>query len=111
MADKASGGDGIAGLAAATTAGNAAVVPSIVAAANPVYAPAAQSATVLIASSVVVTSILCPLITALWARRILKQPSGANQVGDSTADAEGPSSIPDVISSRNRATAAQRDGN
>ncbi|MER5439488.1 2-keto-3-deoxygluconate permease [Streptomyces sp. NPDC002790] len=84
LADKATGGDGIAGLAAATTAGNAAVVPSIVASANPVYAPAAQSATVLIASSVVVTSILCPLITALWARRVQKQPA------DSDSDAPPP---------------------
>src|ERR1700760_253504 len=53
IADKLTGGDGIAGLAAATTAGNAAVVPSIVAQANPVYAPAAESATVLVASSIV----------------------------------------------------------
>jgi 2-keto-3-deoxygluconate permease len=79
LADKLTGGDGIAGLAAATTAGNAAVVPTIVAQANPVYAPAAESATVLIASSVVVTAILCPLITVMWARLVLKQPAGGNR--------------------------------
>src|SRR6185312_15526790 len=79
LADKLTGGDGIAGLAAATTAGNAAVVPTIVAQANPVYAPAAQSATVLIASSVVVTAILCPTITVLWARVVLKQPAGGSR--------------------------------
>ena len=79
LADKLTGGDGIAGLAAATTAGNAAVVPTIVAQANPVYAPAAQSATVLIAASVVVTAILCPIITVLWARLVLKQPAGGSR--------------------------------
>jgi 2-keto-3-deoxygluconate permease len=111
LADKASGGDGVAGLAAATTAGNAAVVPSIVAAANPVYAPAAQSATVLIASSVVVTSILCPLITALWARRILKQSSGTDQAGDPVADDEGRPSAPQHTARGNGLTAAPYDAN
>jgi 2-keto-3-deoxygluconate permease len=79
LADKLTGGDGIAGLAAATTAGNAAVTPTIVAQVNPVYAPAAQSATVLVAASVVVTAILCPLITVAWARLVLKQPAGGNR--------------------------------
>ncbi|MEU4986705.1 2-keto-3-deoxygluconate permease [Streptomyces sp. NPDC021969] len=111
LADRASGGDGIAGLAAATTAGNAAVVPSIVAAANPVYAPAAQSATVLIASSVVVTSILCPLITALWARRVLKQPSAAGAVGDPTADGDRASSAPHPVPGGSPAAAARHDDN
>jgi 2-keto-3-deoxygluconate permease len=78
-ADKLTGGDGIAGLAAATTAGNAAVVPMIVAQANPAYAPAAQSATVLVAASVVVTAILCPLVTVFWARVVLKQPAGGSR--------------------------------
>ncbi|MET9911049.1 2-keto-3-deoxygluconate permease [Streptomyces sp. NPDC006476] len=110
LADKASGGDGIAGLAAATTAGNAAVVPSIVAAANPVYAPAAEYATVLVASSVVVTSILCPLITVFWARRILKQPSAADGLGDATADGDGPSSAPHHVPGGSREAAAQHDG-
>ncbi|MET7325525.1 2-keto-3-deoxygluconate permease [Streptomyces sp. NPDC005549] len=109
LADKASGGDGIAGLAAATTAGNAAVVPSIVAAANPVYAPAAQSATVLIASSVVVTSILCPLITALWARRVLKQPSGSGQTGAPAADDGTPSPAPQHLPGGHPAAVAPRD--
>jgi 2-keto-3-deoxygluconate permease len=84
LADKLTGGDGIAGLAAATTAGNAAVVPTIVAQANPVYAPAAESATVLVASSVVVTAILCPIITVLWARLVLKQPAGGSREAEAT---------------------------
>ena len=85
-------------------------VPSIVAAANPVYAPAAEYATVLVASSVVVTSILCPLITVFWARRILKQPAAVDGHGDATADGDGPSSAPHHVPSGNREAAAQHDG-
>ena len=70
LADKLTGGNGIAGIAAASTAGNAAAVPAIVASANPAYAPAAASATVLVAASVVVTAMLTPLVTAWWASRV-----------------------------------------
>ena len=70
VADKLTGGNGVAGLAAASTAGNAAAVPAIVAAANPVYKPAADSGTILVATSVVVTAILVPIVTAWWARRV-----------------------------------------
>ncbi len=87
-ADKLSGGDGIAGLAAATTAGNAAVVPVIVAQANPAYVPAAQSATVLVAASVVVTAILCPVVTVLWARVVLKQPAGGSREAEAAFAAD-----------------------
>ena len=68
--DRLTGGNGTAGLAAASTAGNAAAVPAIVAAANPAYKPAAASATVLVATSVVVTAILVPIVTAWWYRRM-----------------------------------------
>ena len=70
VVDRLTGGNGVAGLAAASTAGNAAAVPAIVAAANPVYKPAAASATVLVATSVVVTAILVPIVTAWWYRRV-----------------------------------------
>lgn len=70
FADKLTGGSGLAGLAAATTAGNAATVPMLVAAANPAYLPAAGPATVLVAASVVVTAIGCPLIVAWYAKRL-----------------------------------------
>lgn len=69
FADRLTGGTGVAGVAAASTAGNAAAVPAIVAAANPVYSDAAASATVLVAAAVVVTAILVPLATAWTARR------------------------------------------
>jgi 2-keto-3-deoxygluconate permease len=70
LADKLTGGTGVAGIAAATTAGNAAAVPAIVASANPAYQHAAAQATVLVAASVVVTSLLVPFATAWWAGRV-----------------------------------------
>jgi len=70
VADRLTGGNGTAGLSAASTAGNAAAVPAIVAAANPAYKPAAATATVLVATSVVVTAILVPVVTAWWYRRM-----------------------------------------
>lgn len=73
LADRLTGGTGVAGVAAASTAGNAAAVPAIVAAANPAYAAAAAPATVLVAACVVVTAILTPLITA-WVARTFGRP-------------------------------------
>jgi len=69
FADRLTGGDGTAGVAAASTAGNAAAVPTLVAAANPSYAPAAASATVLVAASVIISSLLTPPLTAFWKSR------------------------------------------
>ncbi|WP_419898055.1 2-keto-3-deoxygluconate permease [Roseomonas sp. USHLN139] len=69
LADRAIGGTGVAGVAAASTAGNAAAVPAIVAAANPIYAEAAAHATILVAAAVIVTTVLVPPLTAWTARR------------------------------------------
>jgi 2-keto-3-deoxygluconate permease len=81
--DRLTGGNGIAGVAAASTAGNAAAVPAIVAAANPAYANAAKSATVLVSASVVVTAMLVPILTALLVRRHGTQlPQGEDQETD-----------------------------
>ena len=62
------GGRGVAGNAAASTADNAAALPAIVAAANPAYKAAAGPATILVAASVLVTSVLVPFGTAFMAR-------------------------------------------
>jgi 2-keto-3-deoxygluconate permease len=70
FADRITGGNGVAGVAAASTAGNAAAVPAIVAAANPAYADAARPATILVAACVVVTAILVPIVTA-WTARVV----------------------------------------
>ena len=70
IVDRLNGGNGTAGIAAATTAGNAAAVPALVAAANPAYKAAAAPATVLVAACVIVTSLTVPVLTAWWARRV-----------------------------------------
>jgi 2-keto-3-deoxygluconate permease len=83
IADRLTGGNGVAGLAAASTAGNAAAVPAIVAAANPAYAASAGPATILIAACVVVTAILTPLVTA-WAARMVGRDEEEALVDEST---------------------------
>ena len=78
FADRLAGGNGVAGVAAASTAGNAATVPVIIAASNPVYAEAAKSATIIVAACVVVTAILVPLVTAWVAKRVNTPPSAGD---------------------------------
>jgi 2-keto-3-deoxygluconate permease len=97
VVDRLTGGNGTAGLSAASTAGNAAAVPAIVAAANPAYRQAAAPATLLVATSVVVTAICVPFVTAWWARRTGHaavgpagegaRPAGAGAAGGSPAAA------------------------
>jgi len=62
------GGDGTAGVAASSTAGAAVATPALIADMAPQFAPVAPAATALVASAVVVTSLLVPLLTALHAR-------------------------------------------
>jgi 2-keto-3-deoxygluconate permease len=69
FADRLTGGNGVAGVAAASTAGNAVAVPAIIAGENAAYASAASQATMLVAACVVVTAIVVPLATAWTARR------------------------------------------
>ena len=70
LADRLIGGNGTAGIAAASTAGNAAAVPAAIAAIDKSYEPIAPSATVLVATCTLVTAILVPLVTAWWARKV-----------------------------------------
>lgn len=70
IADRMTGGTGVAGIAASTTAGNAATVPAVIAAANPAYEAVAPSATIVVASSVVVTAIIVQILTAWWAKKV-----------------------------------------
>ncbi len=71
LVDRLTGGTGVAGVSAANTAGNAAAVPALIAAANPVYEAAAKSATLLVAACVVVTAIVSPILTAAVAKRVV----------------------------------------
>jgi 2-keto-3-deoxygluconate permease len=70
VADRLTGGNGIAGAAASSTAGNSAAVPQAVALADPSYMPVAEAATVQVAASVIVTAILTPLLASWWSRRV-----------------------------------------
>lgn len=79
MTDKFVGGDGTAGIAAASTAGNAAAVPMLVATANSKYAAAAKTGTVLVASCVVVTSLLTPPLTAWWHARVNRRQTARGE--------------------------------
>src|SRR6185437_4770706 len=85
VADKLTGGSGVAGLAASTTAGNATAVPMLVAAADHKYDAAAGPATALVASSVVVTAFLAPFLTAWWDRRMRAK----KQARETEGQAEG----------------------
>lgn len=69
LLDRATGGSGLGGIAAASTAGNAAAVPVAVAAVYVGYKTVAPSATVQVAAAVIVTSILVPILTAWYSRR------------------------------------------
>lgn len=60
---------GYAGWAVATTAGNAVAVPAAVALADPALKAIEATATVQVAASVVVTSLLVPFITSWWAKK------------------------------------------
>ena len=85
LIDRLIGGTGTAGLAASTTAGNAAAVPVLVAAADHQYAAAAGQATVLVGCSVIVTAFLTPLLTSWWDFRTREK--SARAIKPSTAKA------------------------
>ncbi|WP_462410405.1 2-keto-3-deoxygluconate transporter [Neobacillus sp. Marseille-QA0830] len=67
------GGNGTAGLAASSSAGAAVANPMIIASMKPEFMDVAQSATALVAASVIVTSILVPILTAYYSQYMKKR--------------------------------------
>ena len=65
------GGNGLAGLAASSTAGAAVANPLLIASMNPAFLSVQPKATALVAACVVVTAVLVPVLTALYARRFV----------------------------------------
>jgi 2-keto-3-deoxygluconate permease len=70
LADRMTGGSGIAGAAASSTAGNAVATPAAVALADPGMAALSAIAAPQIAASVITTAVLTPLLTAYIAKRV-----------------------------------------
>jgi 2-keto-3-deoxygluconate permease len=74
------GGNGTAGIAASSTAGAAVANPMIIAQLNPDFAPVAQSATALVATCVITTAILVPILTALYSKRYATSTKPSNDI-------------------------------
>lgn len=66
------------GIAAATTAGNAIATPAIIGSADPRFAPYVEIATAQVASAVLVSAVLAPLLAA-W---VLKREGGLESIPD-----------------------------
>jgi 2-keto-3-deoxygluconate permease len=71
--DRLTGGSGLAGVAAASTAGNAAAVPVAIAAIYTLYQPIAAQATVQVSAAVIVTAVLTPIVTAWYSQTVAKR--------------------------------------
>jgi D-threonate/D-erythronate kinase len=69
LADKATGGSGIAGAAASSTGGNAVATPAAVAMADPGFAALSAIAAPQVAASTITTAILTPILTTFVAKR------------------------------------------
>ncbi|EFA6265953.1 2-keto-3-deoxygluconate permease [Escherichia coli] len=64
------GGDGTAGIAASSSAGAAVATPVLIAEMVSAFKPMAPAATSLVATAVIVTSILVPILTSIWSRKV-----------------------------------------
>jgi 2-keto-3-deoxygluconate permease len=91
LADKLlGGGNGAAGLAASSTAGAAVANPAIIGEMIPKFKPMVPAATAIVATACLVTAVLVPILTAMWARRAMRaggapraiamQPSPSGQI-------------------------------
>lgn len=80
LADKLTNGSGVAGAAASTTAGNAAATPSAIAMSDHSYAAIAPIATLQVAASIIVTSILTPILTTMIYKRNKRKEQEKNNM-------------------------------
>jgi 2-keto-3-deoxygluconate permease len=86
------GGNGSAGLAASSTAGAAVANPTLIGDMMPSFKPVVPAATALVATACLVTAILVPILTALWAKRMGVVPAVVADEPDGMA-AHGPEPI------------------
>jgi len=78
LADKyIAGGNGTAGLAASSTAGAAVANPQIIGTMVPELKSMADSATAITATACLLTAILVPILTAMWARKYGRRPQAS----------------------------------
>lgn len=80
LADKATGGTGVAGAACSSTAGNAVATPAAVALVDPSIAAFAAIATPQVAAATITTALLTPLLTTCIYRRNQRKSIGAAAV-------------------------------
>jgi 2-keto-3-deoxygluconate permease len=106
LADRLTGGDGVTGIAAASTAGNAVAVPAAIAVLAHQYAPVVGSATVQVATAIIVTAILVPFVTAGYAKLIRVKPV-SSETGETVEQqiATNIGAVPEpAVSSQNQVT-------
>ncbi|GGA36810.1 2-keto-3-deoxygluconate permease [Paenibacillus physcomitrellae] len=77
LIDRLTGGNGVAGIAASSTAGNASAVPMAVAAVYTGYSAIAATATLQVTAAVIVTAVLTPLLTTWFAKRAERRNASA----------------------------------
>ncbi|MFC1551882.1 2-keto-3-deoxygluconate permease [Candidatus Latescibacterota bacterium] len=77
MADKATGGTGVAGAAVSSTAGNAVATPAAVALVDPSLYALSLVATTQVAASTITTAICTPILTSIVAKRNARKNAGA----------------------------------
>jgi len=73
LADRITGGSGIAGAAASSTAGNAVATPQAIAIADPTLKSLAATATPQVAAATITTALLTPIITTFVSRKFGKK--------------------------------------
>ncbi len=72
------GGNGTAGIAASSTAGAAVANPAIIGEMVPRFKPLVPAATATVATACLITAILVPIVTAIWARRFSRNLPASN---------------------------------